>query len=152
MVELLRFDDHFDPGFLLLLQVRNDCLIVDQVFFVFGEILCTDVFNLLNLFVVSFIDIIIIVIDVFCRSLDVCFQYINLISLARENFIFKQIDLGPKSDSRITMSLTILVGIIRLVLFKLINPQSILILQFGQVVLREQLILKYFALGCLLFL
>ena len=47
LVELLRFDDHFDPLILLLLQICNDGLVIDQMLLVFGEILGADVFDLL---------------------------------------------------------------------------------------------------------
>ena len=47
LVELLWFDDHFDPLILLLLQICNDSLVIDQMLLVFGEILGANVFDLL---------------------------------------------------------------------------------------------------------
>ena len=88
LVELLRFDNHFNPSFLLLLNVLNNILMIYQVFFIFGEILSTDVFKLRQLFIVFFIDVIVATIHVLCTRFDISFELINFFRLAWENFIF----------------------------------------------------------------
>ena len=124
---------------------------VDQMLFIFGEILCANVFDLFQLFFVSFIDVIVVTVNIFCSSLDKLFQLVDFTLLACSNIISQEINFGPNLNPDIIMFLTILIGIIRLVFFKIVNPDSIIILQLHQIVLGTLFVFKNLGIGLLLF-
>jgi len=78
LVEFLRFDQHLDPLILLSLQVFHDCLVVDEVPLILREVLSADILNLLQLFIVLFINSIIVCVNLFSGYLDKIFQIVNL--------------------------------------------------------------------------
>lgn len=82
--------------------------------------------------------------------MDKLFELVDLTLLARSHIISQVIDFGPKCNSRVVVLLTILIGVIGLVFFKLVDPQSIVVLQLGQIVLRDLFVFEYFGVGLLL--
>ena len=144
LIQLLRFENHFDPLFLLFFEICHDCLVINQVLFILREILGTYVFDLFQLFVVSLINVVIIVVHIFSGRLNELFQLINLIFLTRCDVISQVVDFRPESDPGVIMLLSVLVSIIRLGLLQVVDSQCIVIFKFGQIVLSYLLVLQDF--------
>ena len=64
VIQLLGLDEHRDPLILLALQVFDYSLMIDQMFFIFGKVLCTNILDLFEFFIILDIYIIIILIDI----------------------------------------------------------------------------------------
>ena len=88
LVQLLRFNQHLDPLFLLSLKIFNNSLMINQMLLIFGEILRTDILNLLKLLIILLIDISIISINLFRRSYYIFLKLINLFIKLSSNFFF----------------------------------------------------------------
>lgn len=72
LVELLRFDKHVDPLFLLSLQIFYNWLVVDQVLLIFRKVLCTDILNLFDFTIVLYINVIVALVYLFVFFLHFC--------------------------------------------------------------------------------
>ena len=95
VIQLLGLDEHRHPLILLALQVFDYSLMIDQMFFIFGKVLCTNILNLFKFFIILDIYIIIIFIHIWCFNFDERLQFIifslNLFedrNLQFVNFIF----------------------------------------------------------------
>ena len=113
---------------------------VNQMLFVFGEILRANIFDFLKLFVIFLIDIIIIVVNFFGSYLDKMLEIINFILLTQIHLFFQTVDITLESYSSIVVFLIVLVCIVGLVLFELVDSEGHIILQFGQVVIGAALV------------
>lgn len=83
LVKLLRLDKHLDPLFLLSLEVLDYGLVVDEMFFILGEVLSAHIFDLFKFFVVLLVNVSVVRVYLLCRCDHVVFQLVYLFSLLR---------------------------------------------------------------------
>jgi len=77
----------------LAFQVLDDGLVVDEVAFVLGEVLRTDVLNLLELFVVLLVDSVVVRVHLLGGHLHEVLQVIDLRLLLVQGLFFQGADL-----------------------------------------------------------
>lgn len=113
---------------------------INQMLLVFGEILRTNVFDLLQLFVILLIDIIVIIVNFFGCYLDKMLEIINFVLLTQIHFFFQTVNVTFESNSCIVVFLIVLVSVVGLVLFQLVDSEGHIVLQLGNIIIGSRLI------------